>query len=259
MRLLVFVTMAIMTSLLTPFFPAIALDHGNLDEGRPLLVQDAYPVSQGELVIETGAGFASQKRTSDHWFFPIQFVYGILPNTQLEVGTMFFTDPHDIDEPGKSGDMGISILYNFNQETVTLPAFALKGSLQFPTGVDSSGIESEITGIVTKSLGRLTLNFNAGYQWIGGHDPDQRNGVYKFVFGGGYPVGAPMYTRTIILADVYLQQSSLRGEKETLGAEIGFRLQLRERLVLDFGFGSELSGPSDRASFFVTAGFSVGF
>jgi hypothetical protein len=239
--------------------PVMALDHTNLDENHPLQLQDAYPVSQGEFVVEAGAGFALRHRSSDHAFFPAQFVYGILPNTQMEIGTNLFTGPHDIDEPGKSGDVSIGALYNFNQETLTLPAFALKGSMQFPTGVDSSGIDSELNGIITKSFHRLSLSFNAGYQFIGGHNRDERNGRYKFVFGGGYPVGAPMHTRTILLSDVYLEQASRRGVKKAFGGEIGLRHQLRERLILSVGFGSEFFGPSGRSLFFLNTGLSMGF
>lgn len=253
------IAMAIMIGLLSPYFSAIALDHGNLDEGRPLYIQDAYPVSQGELIIESGVGFRTRRRASDQWFFPIQFVYGILPNTQLEVGTTFFTSPHDNDGPGKSGDAGISILYNFNQESLTLPALALKGGLQFPTGVDASGIDSELTGIITKSFHRLTLNFNAGYQFIGSQNRDDRDGRYKLVFGGSYPIGAPIHTRTVLLADTFLEQGARRGTKKTVGGGIGFRHQLRERLVLDLGIGSEFSGPSDRSRFYINGGFSFGF
>jgi len=254
-----FVTITIACLVAISTLPAMALDHGNLDEGRPLHIQDAYPVSLGELVVEAGAGFAWRRHSSGHGFFPVQFVYGIFPNTQLELGTTFFTSPHDIDSQVKSGDVSVGALYNFNQETLTLPAFALKGSLQLPTGVDSSGVESEVTGIVTKSFHRLILSFNAGYQFIGGHNRDKRSGRYKFVFGGGYPVGAPMHTRTVLLADTYLEQASRRGEKKTVGGEIGLRHQLRERLVLDIGVGSEFSGPSDRSSVFLNAGFSFGF
>jgi len=41
---------------------ASALDHKNLDEGRPLRLEDAYSIATGELTIETGGGFALQRR-----------------------------------------------------------------------------------------------------------------------------------------------------------------------------------------------------
>src|SRR6266404_5144186 len=32
---------------------AEAVDHGNLDEGRPLRLEDAYPIAHGEISVET--------------------------------------------------------------------------------------------------------------------------------------------------------------------------------------------------------------
>src|SRR5688572_3188739 len=93
-----------------------AIDHGNLDEGRPLRLEDAYALTTGEIALETGAGFALLRRGPDRGFFPIEVLYGALPNFQVSVGTTLSTDPHDIDEPVKSGDLRLSGLYNFNQE-----------------------------------------------------------------------------------------------------------------------------------------------
>jgi hypothetical protein len=116
---------------------AEAIDHKNLDEGRPLRLEDAYPIAHQEIAVETGAGFSLVKRGPNRGFFPIEILYGVLPNLQLGLGSTLFTDPHDIDDRPKSGDLRASALYNFNQETLTLPAFAAKLGLTAPTGVDA--------------------------------------------------------------------------------------------------------------------------
>lgn len=255
----VLAVITVMSLAVMPFLPAMALDHTNLDENRPLRLQDAYPVAQGEFVVEAGGGYSWNRGSSNRGFFPVQFVYGILPNAQVELGTTFLTSPGGVEGPGKSGDITLGGLYNFNQETVTLPAFALKGAVQFPSGVDSSGTEGEITAIITKSFHRLTLSLNGGYQFISRQNSDDRNGRYRFVFGGGYPVGAPMHTRTVLLSDFFIEQSSRRGEAQITGGELGLRHQVRERIVFDIGVGSEFSGPSDRSRFYVNVGFSIGF
>ena len=41
---------------------AVAIDHKNLDEGRPLRLEDAYAISTGESAVEVGAGFTLQRR-----------------------------------------------------------------------------------------------------------------------------------------------------------------------------------------------------
>jgi hypothetical protein len=143
---------------------------------------------------------------------------------------------------------------------VGLPAFGLKLAARFPTGVDSSGVDLGVTGLVTRSVARLGLHLNAGYEFLGGDDGGEaRGGRYTVVLGASYPVGAPQYTRTTVLADVFTEQGRRRGEPNVLGVEVGFRHQLTSRFVLDAGVGTELVGPAERSRFFATAGLGVGF
>lgn len=245
---------------LAGFVPAArAIDHKNLDEGRPLRLEDAYSIAQGEWALETGVGYSFVRNGRDRAFFPMEVLYGAFPNFQAGIGTTLFTNPRDIDEPSKSGDLQVSGLYNFNQETLSLPAFGLKGSLNLPTGVRSPGADFEMKGLVTKSFNRLSLHFNPAYEFIGGSGSGGRDGRYSFTLGASYPIGAPQYTRTTLVGDVFTEQSSAKGESNIWGVEIGFRHQMTRRLVLDFGLGSEFAGPSKRSPFFVTTGLSFAF
>jgi hypothetical protein len=254
--------MKIIMKLLFIIFPiffsvsgALAIDHKNLDENRPLRLEDAYSISEGEWAFEAGFGFISKRHASEQVFFPLQLIYGALPNFHLEIGTTIFTDPHEIDEPEKSGDLSIAALYNFNQETMTFPAFGIKGVIILPTGVDSSGIDAEMTAMITKSFSRVSMHFNAAYEFIGRAE-GERAGRYRFVVGPSYPLGAPLHTRTTLIADIFLEQAAHYGENEIIGAEAGLRYQLSERIVVDAGAGSEFGGPDDRSRFFINAGFS---
>ena len=60
-----------------------AVDHSNLDEGRPLQLEDPYPIATGEITVEAGLGFTIERRSEDRSFFPIQVLYGAYPNLQL--------------------------------------------------------------------------------------------------------------------------------------------------------------------------------
>src|SRR5687768_7812177 len=86
---------------------AAAIDHKNLDEGRPLRLEDAYAISTGEIAVEAGAGFTVRRRGATRGVFPLELLYGALPNVQIGVGTTLSTDPRDIDEPMKSGDLRV--------------------------------------------------------------------------------------------------------------------------------------------------------
>jgi Putative MetA-pathway of phenol degradation len=238
---------------------AAAIDHKNLDEGRPLRLDDAYSISAGEIAVEAGAGFRLMRRSADQGVFPVELLYGALPNLQVGIATTLFTDPHEVDDRQKSGDVHVSGLYNFNQETLSLPAFGIKLSLDLPTGVDAHGYDIEVKGIVTKSFGRLSLHLNAGYEFVTDADSNDRDGRYKLALGFSYPVGAPQFTRATLVGDVFAEQSGHRRASTTVGTEMGLRYQLTPRVVWDIGIGTEFAGPSNRSQFFGMTGLSFGF
>jgi hypothetical protein len=237
----------------------LAIDHDNLDEGRPLRIEDAYPIAAGEWAIETGAGFSALRRSRTQGFFPIDVLYGLAPNLQVSLGSTLLTDPRRVEGQTKSGDLQLSGLYNFNQETLSLPAFGLRLTLNVPTGIESSGVDFRVKGLVTKSIGRLSIHFNPAYEVFSGTKPFERASRYDLALGASYPVGAPKHTLTTLLGDVFTEQVSRRGDPQIVGAEIGIRHQWTPWTVLDAGVGTEFAGPANRASIFLTAGFSVGF
>jgi hypothetical protein len=106
-----------------------------------------------------------------------------LPNLQIGVGSLLSTDPRSIDEPPRSGDLHLSALYNFNQETVSLPAFGLKLRLNTPTGVGAREFGIELKGIVTKSMDRLAVHLNAGYEFLTAPRDGERDRRYNVTVG----------------------------------------------------------------------------
>ena len=239
--------------------PAWAVDHNNLDESRPLRLEDAYPIAYGELSVETGARFSLNRQNPDRVAFPMELLYGAYWNLQLGLGSTLATEPRTIDEAEKSGDLRTFVLYNFNQETLRLPAFAVKVSVDFPTGMHSQGVDTELKGILTRSFGQIRTHLNAGYEFIGNAADGERNGRYELVLGAQYPVRYRHFLNTTVLADVFTQQAVHIGESNPTGVEIGIRKQVAPLTVLDVGVGTEFAGPAERTLFFAMVGVSVGF
>lgn len=252
-------TVCVLAALVLVPVSAVAIDHKNLDEGRPLRLEDAYAISTGEVAVEAGAGFTLRRRGTDRGVFPVELLYGALPNFQVGVGTTLSTDPREIDEPAKSGDLRIGALYNLNQETLVMPAFGVKLEVELPTGVNSKGVDVEAKAIVTKSFERLSVHFNAGYLFLTDSGRGERDGRYELVVGASYPVGAPRFTRVTLLADIFTEQSTHRGESSVVGTELGIRYQVTPSIVWDVGVGTEFAGPADRSPFFLNTGFSLAF
>ncbi|MBI3300970.1 MAG: hypothetical protein HYZ72_02675 [Deltaproteobacteria bacterium] len=239
--------------------PGWAVDHNNLDEGRPLRLEDAYPIAYGELSVETGPRFSLNRRSADRFSFPVEILYGAYWNLHLGLGSTPATEPRTIDEPEKSGDLRTFALYNFNQETLRLPALAAKVSLNFPTGVRSRGVDTELKAMVTRSFGPTRMHLNVGYEFLGSTHNSKRNGRYEVVLGVQYPLGYPRHFNTTLLADIFTQQAVRSGESNPTGIEVGIRRQIVPLVVIDAGVGTEFAGPAERAPFFATVGVSAGF
>ncbi len=239
--------------------PAWAVDHNNLDEGRPVRLEDAYPIAYGEIAIEAGARVQHNRKATDRFSFPLEVLYGAYWNLQVGLGSTLATQPRTIDESEKSGDLRTFALYNFNQETLVLPAFAAKVSVDFPSGIRSQGIDTALKGIVTRSFGQSRGHLNVGYEFVGSAGGGERNGRYEVVLGAQYPLGYPRSFDTTLVADFFTEQSVHSGESNPTGFEIGLRRQIAPLTVIDIGVGTEFAGPAERTPFFATVGVSVGF
>jgi hypothetical protein len=239
--------------------PTWAVDHNNLDEGRPLQMEDAYPIAYGELSAETGVRDSHNRHGDDRVAFPLELLYGAYWNLHLGLGSTLTTSPHTIDDPEKSGDLRLFGLYNLNQETLRIPALAVKLTLDFPSGIRSHGVDTELRGILTRTVGHGRVHLNAGYQFIGNARDAERDGHYEVVLGAQYPLGYPRSFTTTVLADVFTRQATRFNETNNSGVEIGMRRQIAPSIILDAGINTEFIGPSERDLFFATVGVSFGF
>lgn len=236
-----------------------ALDHDNLDPNRPIAIEDAYVVPKGEIGVEGGLLFSDRKRGESRLVFQPQLIIGAFNNTQLELSSDVSTDPRSVVGDDKSGNLTVGALYNFNTETITLPAFAVRMQLGFPTGVHARGVDTALTGVMTRSYGRWRTHLNIGYTVLGSPQGLERSGAYRVVAAISYPLGYPMSFRNTVIANVFTRQSDLVGQRNPTGIGLGLRHQVSSRVVFDAGVGTEFIGPSDRSIFFSTIGLSVGF
>jgi len=238
---------------------ARALDHDNLDPNRPIQMEDAYAIPQGEIGLESGVRVNDRRKGKTQVVFQPQIIYGAFLNTQIEIQSDLLTEPRTVVGANKSGDLHLGVLYNFNTETLNLPAFAMRFEVDFPTGVRSKGVDTQMTGILTRSFGPLRFHVNAGYIVLGAPQGRERDGTYRLIAALSYPIGYPSRFRETLIVDVYTRQSDLVRQRNNSGIEIGLRHQLSSRIVLDGGLGTEFVGPSDRSAITGTVGLSVGF
>jgi hypothetical protein len=236
--------------------PALAIEHGNLDEGRPTRFEDPYAIPLGEWSIELGGGFLDARHGDDRAVLPVEILYGAAPNMQIGVGTVIFTHPRSLGgESTQSGDVRVSALFNFSQESLSRPALGIKWEMVLPTGVDSRGLDARLKALVTKSISRFSFHLNGSELFLGDPSLVERGSRYELDYGLSYPLGAPKHTRTLLLLGGFAEESAARGFNNRRGVEIGLRRQQSLRTVVDAGFRIESDGGEERAHIF-NAGLS---
>lgn len=229
-----------------------AADHLNLEEGLPTQLEDAYPVAYRGREVQ---GHVTYERTGDdknRVILEPAVEFGFAPNAQGKITAPFYVG--DADKRG-SGTLGMEVFYNFNTEGIILPAFAASARADVPTGRDTAGLDTTLKFIATKSItetGTDRLHVNASWVHNAGQLPDEREHLYRLVFGYSRRLGAD----TVIVADYVREQE--RKADETLDIlEIGLRRQITPLTVISGGIGAGLS--KDSPDVRVTVGLQKSF
>ena len=234
--------------------PGAALaGHANLDEGRPVRFEDPYPIPRGEWSFELGGGYLDPRPGKDHAFFPIEVLYGAILNTQLSAGTVLFMG--DSTASVGSGDVRLSALYNFGQESSVLPGLGLKYTLILPTGTDSHGVDAQIKALITKSISRVSFHANFSELLVGERSFGERSSRFEIDLGTSFPLGT-MHTRTLLLLGWFSERAPESVLENRTGVELGIRRQQTTRTVLDLGIGTESRGRYEGSRVRVSAGLS---
>ncbi len=227
-------------------------DHTNLEEGLPVRLEDAYPSAFRNREMQFRFSWEHTDEGADRVSLEPRLEFGIAPNWQLTIGSPFFAG--DADRRG-SGDVQIGALYNFNQESLSLPAFAIAGHVDAPSGEDSEGLDTTIKFIMTRTLddehfGRFHLNLEWGHNFEA--LADERDDTFAIIPGYSFRLN----TDTIIVAD-FIREWEMESGHEANIIELGARYQLEPRAVLSMGLGAGIGDESPE--FRVNVGLQLAF
>jgi len=233
------------------------IDYRNLDDDRPALIEDAYPVERFGFEFLAPWRFSRDRLGGTVHAFTPELAYGILPNAHLGLKL-----PIAGASAANGRDWGLAgfrlfALYNFNTESRLLPALSLRSDVNFPVGsLAGDGTRVSIKGIATRSWGRTRLHLNGAYTF--GRDRPLGAAEAANRWWSGAAVDRTLYRRSLLLiGEVYaLRARSI--DPVQVNASIGVRAQLTPYLVFDAGIARRLkraAGPD----FELTAGFSRGF
>jgi len=246
---------AALISLLISAISAGAADHFNLEEGIPTEVEDAYPIAYRGREIQYIFRYDRTRDNLDRFYMKPVLELGIFRNTQLSIKAPFILGS-EVDKTG-SGDVAVEGFYNFNMETLYIPAVAVAVDAYFPSGRNSSGVDTTTKLILTKKLGRTSFYHELHFNGMWTHNAGARNGerehLYKFIAG----YSARVRSDTVLILDFIREQEREKGKENNI-LELGIRYQVTPLTIVGVGAGAGMgdASPKFRAMFGLQHSFS---
>lgn len=231
---------------------AAQIDYRNLDDDRPVVTEDAYPVERYALEFLAPYRFEDEAGGSQlHTAVP-EVAYGLARNAQ--VGLKLPLAGADDGTGTDWGLAGVRIfgLYNFNTESRWLPALSLRADASFPVG-SLAGDESRfaIKAIATRSWGRMRAHVNIS-RGLGSEgvlsvaEPLER-------WNASLAIDRTFFRSSVLLVGEVAIAQTIRDAPTAIDASLGGRWQWTPTLVLDAGISRRL-----RSDIGPTIAFTIG-
>ena len=243
---------------------AAAVDHNNIDAGRPLTFDDAETIAFREFSGEVGPALVFPDGKSAGIELEAEFLYGIALNTHVGAGIEAAAgDRADSEETSFAVEtMAINVLRNFNREYGNVPAFSIRGDAAFAPDGSRKGAELRVRGIASRALVQYDrLHLNVDVIVVTSPEDGERSVRPGAVLGYTRPLGYPRRFDRTGLLEVAVHASSTEdaGAVASLGA--GVRQQITVRSVVDVGVRADIAAsqrePHDDLT--IVAGYSLGF
>lgn len=242
--------------------PVRAVDHDNVDAGRPLDFDDAETIAYNEKAIEFGGALFKPKSGTTGVGGEAEYLYGFAKNWHLNVGF----DPQYASENGANrrfniGDLNLGVQHNFNRETESSPAFGFRADALLPTGRDSEGVDFRLRGIASRKFGAYgRLHLNVDLNVNNSPQAGERKTLPGVILGYSQPLGFPTRFDRSLVAQVGYRAAPDRDESGIVNVGIGIRQQITPRSVFDIGVKSDIAGGGDgREKYRIIAGYSTAF
>jgi hypothetical protein len=232
------------------------IDYRNLDEGRPVTTEDAYPVERYGFELLLPYRFEAEHAGADLHTSAIELEYGAWPNTQIGVKTLLAAINQSGETDWGLGGIRVFSLYNFNTESGGLPALALRAEAAIPAGNlagDAFGLALE--GIGTHSWGATRAHVNAGFRLGTDSSLGLVDAPPRWLLSGA--VDHTLLRQSLLVVAEVLAERPTSETPVEVNFSAGLRWQWQPTLVLDAGLTRRLS--THGSDFGLTIGLSHAF
>lgn len=230
--------------------PAFAQEISNGEAGRPISVEDAFPVSPGSYSGSFDYAFAWRRDGVEYSGPAVSILYGALPGLEVGAETRVLTSPRRNASRGiGSGDLDIHLLGQAVSEARGAPAVALRFDMFLPTGFASHGLNLSPRLLLTKSFDSVRIHANVGTTYVTSLRIGERRSQLFAAVGFDLLPGSSWNTDTLLMADIIARQSVASGGDPSAGIEVGLKQRIGMQTVLYAGAASEIAGEPDRIRF----------
>ena len=244
---------------------AAQTDYYNTDAGRPLQIEDAYPVERRAFEIQAAPVRLERSRTGVyHWELEPELAFGILPRTHVELGVPFaFIDAGSGERASGLTGIHLSAFHNLNAET-SIPALAIAAGVLLPVGsLAADEAYASVKGVLTRTFTWARFHVNGEYTFgsrlEAGEGEASIGAAELSSWMGGVAVDRTFPLQALLVSgEVYAREPLHSGEAVEWNSGVGFRYQLDPRFNIDGGIGRRLTG--DDRGWYITFGtaYAVG-
>ncbi len=229
-------------------------DVQNLDPQLPADVEDAEPTRSGTRELQLPVRLSRENDGDDRFLVEPRFQMGFAQRWQANVGVPFVIGSSD---RTNSGNIRASVMWKWLDEGSLLPAIALGGGVELPTGKDAAGTDWTLRLLASKTLGdrpgEHRIHGNVIYRINDDPRPGERDDTQRFILG----YSTALSPSTVFVADVQRGHGQLGATGMATTYELGVRHAWVRGTVLSLGLALG-SGP-DAPDYAVTAGLQQAF
>jgi len=234
--------------------PGVSADPSNLESGLPAEIADARTLDRGERQVQLQTRLDRERGGDRALLVEPQFQVGFTERWQ---GTIGLRGAFGSADRVGSGDVRAQLMHRLTDERGARPALAASVQADLPTGTRSSGVDTELRLIATRSIGTRSggpqAHANLGWLHNASPAPDERADRLRAILGWS----TSLDPRTAIVADLVREQQRTRGATASI-AELGMRREMWRAAMLSVGAGVGRGGES-APRWRLVAGFEQGF